>query len=55
MRGRVGGEPVELTLGAGDGPPLVVELVTRGRSGAAALPGSGTDRAPLSPRLKTGV
>jgi signal transduction histidine kinase len=54
-RKHAGGEPVELTLGAGDGPPLVVELVTRGSArldGAAALPGSGTGLIGLAERVE---
>jgi signal transduction histidine kinase len=52
-RKHAGGEPVDVTVGAG--PPLVVELVTRrsrAGNGAAMLPGSGTGLVGLAERVE---
>jgi signal transduction histidine kinase len=49
------GEPVDVTIGAAYGPPLVVELVTRrsrASNGAATLPGSGTGLVGLAERVE---
>jgi signal transduction histidine kinase len=46
------GGAVDVTLDAADGPPLVVELVSRGRPGTGAgLPGTGTGLVGLAERV----